>query len=171
MRTLQRGRARLSAEGWARARGGSGITCFNGAALNGARNVPGLVKDAESLRALQQGRAQLSAEGQTGDALHLGAEHASTGPRSNERGMRLGAGRAAHDEVASTGPHSAARGNGRRSVLSGVRDGTSTGPRSVERGRDLKNPPIRANVFMLQRGRAQKSAEGDALCHGNGRTG
>ena len=90
---------------------------------------------------LQRGRAQLSAEGLTPSSPAASWPVASTGPRSIERGRS--AIRCFHDR----------------------RTRASTGPRSIERGR--KGPEAaKADIRLLQRGRAQLSAEGMSIWRG-----
>ncbi len=86
---------------------------------------------------LQRGRAQLSAESRK--VVHFSRRHghvASTGPRSIERG-ELG------------------------DLFRRQRRGeaASTGPRSIERGEVTNLVALQSLSYMLQRGRAQLSAE------------
>ena len=89
-----------------------------------------------------------------------GANFASTGPRSIERGRPAEISQQTQMEPASTGPRSIERGRNPKTPNQTRQLPASTGPRSIERGRQtFSTHPLR-QVEQLQRGRAQLSAEG-----------
>ena len=134
---LQRGRAQLSAEGQPRRlRDGFGFHASTGprSIERGRANVNAYLAP---IFKLQRGRAQLSAEGAEANPAQFPKDRASTGPRSIERGR---------DKYYAKGEEGGA---------------ASTGPRSIERGR-THPMALRRPIPLLQRGRAQLSAEGSS---------
>ncbi len=83
---------------------------------------------------LQRGRAPESAECENLALRSVRTGHASTGPRSGERGVDQVTKRMDSDRSASTGPRSGERGVEIRNTKALLRRTASTGPRSGERG-------------------------------------
>ena len=88
----------------------------------------------DEIERLQRGRAQLSAEGVEASEGYTGAEIASTGPRSIERGGSVAGIEQVLALLASTGPRSIERGGPLQNREQVLALGASTGPRSIERG-------------------------------------
>ncbi len=108
---------------------------------------------------LQRGRAPKSAESMPPTTLQPPIPLASTGPRSEERGVKWTATRCRTRDTLQRGraPKSA---ESTPTLTAGSRwAGASTGPRSEERGVAASPAPTCAASSSLQRGRAPKSAE------------